>query len=69
MRGWAWRTRYSACGGIGAGLGEGNEGVECGRSGDCLNAEDVEKEIECDADELAALEAELEKAVVEGRQW
>lgn len=68
-RGWAWRTRYSACGGIGAGLGEGNEGVECGRQGDCLNFREVEKEIECDADETAALEAEMEKAEIDGRQW
>lgn len=49
------------CGGIGAGLGEGNEGVECGRHGDCLDARVVEREIECDFDELAAWEAELEK--------
>ena len=69
LRGWVWRTRYSACGGIGAGLGEGNEGVECGRDGDCLVVKKVEKEIECDAAELAALEAEMEKAETEGRQW
>ena len=68
LRGWAWRTRYSACGGIGAGLGEGNEGVECGRDGDCLDAKEVEREIECDVHELAALEAEMEKAVIDGRQ-
>jgi hypothetical protein len=69
LRGWAWRTRYSACGGIGAGLGEGNEGVECGRGGACLDAREVEKELECDADELAAIEAELEKSGVDGRAW
>lgn len=69
MRGWVWRTRYSACGGIGAGLGEGNEGVECGRGGDCLDAQVVEKEIECDCDELAAIEAELESNGVDGRTW
>lgn len=69
LRGWAWRTRYSACGGVGAGLGQGNEGVECGRYGDCLDAKEVEKEIECDADELAALEAEMEKAGIDGRKW
>ena len=63
LRGWSWRTRYSTCGGIGAGLGQGNEGVECGRDGDCLNAKHVEKEVECDADELAACEAE------HGRHW
>lgn len=49
-----WRIRYSACGGIGAGLGEGNEGVECGRRQDCLAAQDVYREYECGAEELAA---------------
>lgn len=49
-----WRIRYSACGGIGAGLGEGNEGVECGRRQHCLAAQDVYREYECGADELAA---------------
>ena len=29
----------------------------------------MEKEIECDADELAALESEMAKAETEGRQW
>ncbi|KAK3714477.1 hypothetical protein LTR37_007783 [Vermiconidia calcicola] len=53
---------------MGAGLGEGNEGVECGRGGDCLNAREVERELECDADELAAFEAEMEKAETEGRR-
>lgn len=69
LRGWVWRTRYSKCGGIGAGLGEGNEGVECGRGGECLDAQKVEKEIECDCDELAAIEAELESNGVDGRTW
>jgi len=50
-------------------LGEGNEGVECGRGSDCLAAREVYKEIECDADELAALEAEMAKAEAEGRHW
>ena len=69
MRGWAWRTRYSACGGIGAGLGEGNEGVECGRESACLAAREVEHEIECDADDLAALEDEMSSAEMDGHQW
>ena len=68
LRGWAWRTRYSACGGTGAGLGEGNEGVECGRYGQCLAAKEVEREIECDADELAAQEVLMEKAGNDGRK-
>ena len=69
MMGWVWRNRYSTSGGLGAGLGEGNEGVECGRGSDCLAAKEVFKEIECDADELAALEVEMTKAEIEGRQW
>jgi hypothetical protein len=69
LRGWVWRTRYSACGGIGAGLGEGNEGVECGRGGECLETRTVEKELECDSDDIAALEAEMEKTGVDGRSW
>ncbi|KAF2726239.1 hypothetical protein K431DRAFT_324408 [Polychaeton citri CBS 116435] len=54
IRGWAWRSRYSVCGGIGAGLGEGNEGVECGRDTNCLVAKEVFKEVECDQEELIA---------------
>ena len=53
-----WRIRYSECGGIGAGLGEGNEGVECGRRRNCLAAQEVYREHECGADELAAEAAE-----------
>ena len=68
-RGWKWRGRYSHCGGIGAGLGEGNEGVECGRTSDCLAARMVQKDVECDAEELAALELETAKAGSEGRHW
>ncbi|KAF2482739.1 hypothetical protein BDY17DRAFT_165384 [Neohortaea acidophila] len=62
LRGWAWRARYSACGGVGAGLGEGNEGVECGRGSNCLDARIIVNEIECDADELAAHEGLIESA-------
>jgi hypothetical protein len=69
MRGWAWRTRYSACGGIGAGIGEGVEGVECGRGRECLAAREVYKELECDAEELASLEAEMWKAELDGHTW
>lgn len=54
---------------MGTGLGEGNEGVECGRGSRCLAAREVEKEIECDAAELAALNAEMEKAELKGREW
>lgn len=54
---------------MGAGIGEGNEGVECGRNGACLNAVEVEREIECDADSIAACEAEIIKVQPEGKQW
>lgn len=69
MRGWKWRTRYSHCGGIGAGLGEGNEGVECGRSSLCLASRMVEKDVECDFEEIMALQRETAKAGMQGRQW
>ena len=45
---WTWRTRYSTyLGGLGTGIGEGNEGVKCGRGPYCLAAEDKELEIDC----------------------
>lgn len=69
MRGWTWRTRYSTyLGGIGTGIGEGNEGVHCGREEACLAAKELEKEIDCDADELTALR-ELERTSTPGREW
>ena len=46
---WIWRTRYSTgLGGLGTGIGEGNEGVECGRRDRCLAATDIEVEIVCE---------------------
>lgn len=61
IRGWTWRTRYSTyLGGLGTGIGEGNEGVECGRGASCLAAKEVEKEIDCDAEELAALKRDFD---------
>ncbi|KAI9752384.1 MAG: Isocitrate dehydrogenase [NADP], mitochondrial precursor (Oxalosuccinate decarboxylase) [Chaenotheca gracillima] len=56
---WAWRTRYGAYlgaylgGGVGTGLVKGNEGVQCGRNGDCLAAKEIEVEVDCDAVDLA----------------
>jgi hypothetical protein len=45
VRGWNWRTRHSHyLGGMGTGAGEGNEGVECGRTRSCLGARIVEHE-------------------------
>jgi len=50
---WTWRTRYSIClGGIGTGIGEGNEGVKCIRAAHCLGAQDIEVEIDCGAQEF-----------------
>lgn len=43
--------------------------MQCGRLHDCLAAKEVEKEIDCDAAELAALRAEAERAELEGRSW
>lgn len=70
MRGWTWRTRYSAyLGGLGTGIGEGVEGVQCGRHSECLAAKGVEKEIDCDAEGLRAMQQLREKAELEGRTW
>ncbi|KAI9725475.1 MAG: hypothetical protein M1828_003146 [Chrysothrix sp. TS-e1954] len=69
-RGWTWRTRYSTyLGGLGTGIGEGNEGVECGKGKLCLAAREIEKEIDCDATELAELKRENDKVEEEGRHW
>ncbi len=57
MRAWTWRTRYSTyLGGLGTGIGEGVEGVQCGREDRCLAASEIETEIDCSADELDALQ-------------
>lgn len=71
-RGWAWRTRYSTyLGGLGTGIGEGNEGVACGKGASCLAAKCIEKEIDADADQLALMESEGSKVEEEGggRKW
>ncbi|OJD34857.1 zinc finger fyve phd-type protein [Diplodia corticola] len=54
--GWTWRTRYSTyLGGLGAGIGEGHEGVKCGLGPACRGGCDVEHE-ECGtAEELAGI--------------
>ncbi|KAL4896837.1 hypothetical protein BDV59DRAFT_199181 [Aspergillus ambiguus] len=52
---WSWRTRYSTyLGGLGTGIGEGCQGVKCGRGEDCLAAQEIELEVECEADESAS---------------
>lgn len=50
---WAWRTRYSTYlgGGLGTGIGEGCQGVKCGRGENCLAAQEIEVEVDCEANE------------------
>ena len=65
--GWTWRARYSTyLGVLGTGIGEGNEGVPCGRGRNCLAAKIVEQEVACDAEALRQLEEEAEST---GRSW
>lgn len=55
---WAWRTRYSTyLGGIGTGIGEGCQGVKCGRAEDCLAAREIEMEVDCEDDTAMAHES------------
>ncbi|KAI9881491.1 MAG: hypothetical protein M1830_000054 [Pleopsidium flavum] len=55
---WTWRTRYSTnLGGLGTGIGEGNEGVQCGRGDRCFAAKYTEVERDCGAEDLAALQS------------
>ncbi|KAF1976824.1 hypothetical protein BU23DRAFT_454963 [Bimuria novae-zelandiae CBS 107.79] len=57
VRAWTWRTRYSHyLGGVGTGVGEGNEGVECGRGPSCLVAKLVEHEVDCTTEAYNTLE-------------
>ena len=43
-----WRIRYSTyLGGLGTGIGEGNEGVQCGRGAGCLASRKIEVEEDC----------------------
>ncbi|KAI9367863.1 hypothetical protein BJX61DRAFT_547090 [Aspergillus egyptiacus] len=54
-RAWTWRTRYSTyLGGLGTGIGQGCQGVKCGRGESCLASEETELEVECEADESMA---------------
>ncbi|EKV07299.1 Zn(II)2Cys6 transcription factor [Penicillium digitatum] len=50
---WTWRTRYSTYlgGGLGTGIGESCQGVKCGRGENCLAAQEIELEVDCEADE------------------
>lgn len=48
IRVWTWRTRYHSLGfGLGTGIGEGNEGVKCGRGEHCLAARDIIVDMDC----------------------
>ena len=52
---WSWRSRYSThLGGIGTGIGNGAEGVKCGRSINCLAAREVEVEVDGEGENVAA---------------
>ncbi|EED17690.1 conserved hypothetical protein [Talaromyces stipitatus ATCC 10500] len=52
---WTWRTRYGAYlgTGLGTGIGEGCQGVKCGKGENCLAAQAIELEVDCEADESA----------------
>lgn len=53
---WTWRTRYSCyLGGLGTGIGEGNEGIKCGRGDNCIAAKDIEMEIDSAADGFSSI--------------
>ncbi|KAL1966772.1 hypothetical protein VTN77DRAFT_3969 [Rasamsonia byssochlamydoides] len=49
---WSWRTRYSTYlgGAMGTGIGDGCQGVKCGRGESCLAAQEIELEVDCEAD-------------------
>lgn len=71
-RGWKWRGSYSTyLGGLGTGIGEGVEGVQCGRGPRCLAAKVIEQELDCDAEALSAMKDEADKIASEGtgRSW
>lgn len=56
---WTWRSRYSThIGGLGTGIGEGNQGQKCGRDKECLAAKDHEVEIDCSADDIEELQSD-----------
>ena len=52
---WIWRSRYSThLGGIGTGIGNGAEGVKCGRGINCLAVREVEVEVDGEGENVAA---------------
>ena len=60
-RGWTWRAQYSHLGGFGTGIGEGIEGVSCGRGAICLASKDIERE-----DDFGSFEAEWQEGRHDG---
>ncbi|KLJ13460.1 hypothetical protein EMPG_11611 [Blastomyces silverae] len=60
QRVWTWRTRYSPylSGGLGTGVGEGWQGVKCGRGERCLAAEEIEMEVDCEVDDWMSDDSE-----------
>ncbi|KAF2434727.1 hypothetical protein EJ08DRAFT_626818 [Tothia fuscella] len=69
---WEWRSNYTTfLGGIGTGIGEGNEGEQCGRKERCLAAKMIEQESACDAETIRAEAEKAEKVAFEGtgRSW
>lgn len=59
LRIWTWRIRYSTyLGGLGTGIGEGHEGVKCGRGGGCLAARKIEVEEDCSVETMAGVSRE-----------
>ncbi len=58
---WTWRTRYATnLGGLGTGIGEGNEGVQCAREHACSAATCTE--VECESAEVREVAGEGEEA-------
>ena len=51
---WLWRISYGHLGGLGTGIGEGNEGVKCGRGERCLAARKTEVEEDCTLEAVSA---------------
>ncbi|KAL8832870.1 MAG: hypothetical protein Q9170_004712 [Blastenia crenularia] len=66
---WTWRTRYSTyLGGLGTGIGEGNEGVKCWRGEKCMAAQEVEMEIDFSEEGRANSDRESSESDSE-RHW
>lgn len=57
---WGWRTRYStSLDGLGTGIGEGSQGIKCGRGEDCLAAQEIELEVVSEADDDGPLSGSI----------